>query len=231
MTPVSAAPSLPPSQFTVCTSRFARLRNIAAFLSSAFCKRAAGKGPRQKLSKSFSTLFDNFRAGQKKSKIVKKRQKVFRQFSRTAKKTSKLVNKRQKGFRHFSTIFARHHFSGPFWGALMPLCPCHRLESRLAIPPTPDRAPNPHFLEKRVSGPKNPHFPSSSHDLEKGVFCQKIPRKLSFPSRGEKGVFGPRNPLFQEMGIRGPVWGGGNPKCRHKNVMKNVTTLVAPSTG
>ena len=52
---------------------------------------------RQKASKSFSTLFDSFRAGQKTSKIVKKCQKVF---------------------RHFSTIFARHHFSGPFWGAL-----------------------------------------------------------------------------------------------------------------
>ena len=26
------------------------------------------------------------------------------------------------------------------------------------------------------------------------------------------GVFGPRNPLFQEMGIRGSVWGWGNPK-------------------
>ena len=26
MTPLSTAPSLPPSQFTVCTSRFARLR-------------------------------------------------------------------------------------------------------------------------------------------------------------------------------------------------------------
>ena len=27
-------------------------------------------------------------------------------------------------------------------------------------------------------------------------------------------VFGPRNPLFQEMGIRGPVWGRGNCKER-----------------
>ena len=25
------------------------------------------------------------------------------------------------------------------------------------------------------------------------------------------GVSGPRNPLFQEMGIRAPVWGRGNP--------------------
>ena len=35
--------------------------------------------------------------------------------------TSKNVKNRQKCqkvFRHFSTIFARHHFSGPFWGAL-----------------------------------------------------------------------------------------------------------------
>ena len=71
------------------------------------CPRISGlqKGPaerghvkkRQKSSKSFSTLFDNSRAGQKTSKIVKKRRKVF---------------------RHFSTIFARRHFSGPFWGAL-----------------------------------------------------------------------------------------------------------------
>ena len=37
---------------------------------------------RQKVSKSFSTLFDNFRAGQKTSKIAKKRQKIFRHFSR-----------------------------------------------------------------------------------------------------------------------------------------------------
>ena len=49
------------------------------------------------MSKSFSTLFDNFRAGQKTSKIVKKCQKVF---------------------RHFSTIFARHLFSGLFCNPL-----------------------------------------------------------------------------------------------------------------
>ena len=35
-------------------------------------------------------------------------------------------------------------------------------------------------------------------------------RKLPLPERGEMGVFGPRNPLFQEMGIRAPVWGQGN---------------------
>ena len=66
-------------------------------------KGAGGKGPRQKSQKSsksvkmFSTLFDNFRSGQK---------------------TSKIVEKRQKFFDTFSTIFVRNLFSGPFWGAL-----------------------------------------------------------------------------------------------------------------
>ena len=50
------------------------------------------------MSKIFSTLFDILRAGQKTSKIVKKCQNTI--------------------FRHFSTIFPRHQFSGPFWGAL-----------------------------------------------------------------------------------------------------------------
>ena len=72
--------------------------------NSVDCKRGRRKGAtsknvknRQKVSKSFSTLFDNFRAGQKTSKIIKKCQKVF---------------------RHFSTIFARHLFSGPFCNPL-----------------------------------------------------------------------------------------------------------------
>ena len=52
----------------------------------------------QKVSNIFSTLFDNFRAGQRTSKIVKKC---------------------QTNFRNFSTIFAQHQFSGPFWGALI----------------------------------------------------------------------------------------------------------------
>ena len=51
---------------------------------------------RQKVSKIFPTLLDNFRAGQKTSKIVKKCQKYF---------------------RYFSTIFARHpSFPAPFGG-------------------------------------------------------------------------------------------------------------------
>ena len=78
------------------------IREVAAH--NRIAKGAGGKGPRQKVSKSFSTLFDTFRAGHKTSKIVKKCKKVF---------------------RHFSTIFARHHFSGPFWGALSSTQPRH----------------------------------------------------------------------------------------------------------
>ena len=37
---------------------------------------------------------------------------------RPRQKTSKIVKKCQQFFRHFSTIFARHHFSGPLLGAL-----------------------------------------------------------------------------------------------------------------
>ena len=86
--------------------RFERFRfSVLRLLWSADCKRGRRKGAtsknvknRQKVSKSFSTLFDNFRAGQKTSKIVKKCQKVF---------------------RHFSTLFARHLFSGPFCNPLI----------------------------------------------------------------------------------------------------------------
>ena len=39
------------------------------------------------------------------------------------------------------------------------------------------------------------------------------------------GVFGPRNPLFQKMGIWGPVWGWGNPKPRAKT--KGITDRMA----
>ena len=57
---------------------------LQIFFSWGWRKGATSKNVknRQKVSKSFSTLFDNFRAGQKTSKIVKKCQKVFRHFSR-----------------------------------------------------------------------------------------------------------------------------------------------------
>ena len=96
---MSAEQSCPPQVFK---TRNVSEKNFSPCLASADCKRGRRKGATsknvkslQKASKRFSTLFDNFRAGQKTSKIVKKRQKVF---------------------RHFATVFARHHFSGRFWG-------------------------------------------------------------------------------------------------------------------
>ena len=101
----------------------------------------------------------------------------------------------------------------------------------VAIPPTPDRAPNPHFLEKRVSGSKGPRFPSTwrkEFSVKNSPFFYKgtqgkwgfFDRKLPFPGRGEVGVFGPRGPLFQEMGVRGPVWGRGHPRASAKRKKK-----------
>ena len=74
-----------------------------------------------------------------------------------------------------------------------------------ALPPTPDRAPNPHFLEKRVSESKNP-IPPHPHTTWKREFSAKkspfslcslvekrgfFDRKLPFPGRGEMGFLGP----------------------------------------
>ena len=83
-----------------------RHREFTQKMFSGLQKGPAARGhvkKRQKSSKSVKKFFDNFRAGQKTSKIVKKCQKYF---------------------RHFSTIFARHHFSGPFWGALKMCANC-----------------------------------------------------------------------------------------------------------
>ena len=94
-------------------------RESPLVLHSADCKRGRRKGAtsknvknRQKVSKSVSTLFDNFRAGQKTSKIVKKCQKVF---------------------RHFSTIFARHLFSGPFCNPLIHCVASERNEPKNGV--------------------------------------------------------------------------------------------------
>ena len=89
-------------------------------------------------------------------------------------------------------------------------------KSILAIPPTPDRAPNPHFLEKRVSGSKTPHFPSAW----KREFSVKIPifpvfpwgffdRKLPFLGQGGNGGFWTPKPSFPENGDSGPCLGSG----------------------
>ena len=73
-------------------------------------------------------LFSGLRKGPAERGHVKKRQKssksekVFRHFSTIfvqGKKRSKSSKSVKKFFVHFSTIFARHHFSGPFWGALI----------------------------------------------------------------------------------------------------------------
>ena len=77
----------------------ARVSKVLTKMKSADRKRGQRKGAtsknvtnRQNVVKYFSTLFD---------------------LSRRAKKN---VKKCQKSFRHFSTVFARHQFSGPFWG-------------------------------------------------------------------------------------------------------------------
>ena len=104
MLPLIVLPLKTPAR---CPGKFAGMPRSALRSQSPYIS-GLQKGPaerghvkkvknREKVSKSFSTLFDNFRAGQKTSKIVEKCQKVF---------------------RHFSTIFARGtFFPGPFWGA------------------------------------------------------------------------------------------------------------------
>ena len=94
----------------------------------------------------------------------------------------------------------------------------------LAIPPTPDRAPDPHFLEKRVSGSKNPHFPSAWKRefsvKKKSPFslCSLVEKRefltensLFQAERGNGGFWAPE-PSFPGNGDSGPVWGRGNPK-------------------
>ena len=125
---------------------------------SADCKRGRRKGAtsknvknRQKLSKSFSTLFDNFRAGQKTPKIVKKCQKVF---------------------RHFSTIFARHLFSGPFCNPLK--------KSKITHPPPCPSAPDhtcpaklPTKLPQKIKNHPPPP-PAPGHTSDVGTCTEKL---------------------------------------------------------
>ena len=88
-----------PSIFILLVNPFPRNQ---PFYHQRIAKGAGGKGPRQKTSK-----------------IVKKCQKVFRQFSRRAKN----IKNRQKASKRFSTLFDnfRGFFTGPFWGALTSL--------------------------------------------------------------------------------------------------------------
>ena len=113
------------------TGRFCKRAGLANVPSSRFfvssfrfctqrtAEGASGKGPRQETSKS-----------------VKEYSRHFVTFSRRAKIFKNV-------FRHFSTIFARHQFSGPFWGALM----C--LRSGLLGPGTPVLVPSFRFLGSR----------------------------------------------------------------------------------
>ena len=79
--------------------------------------------------------------------------------------------------------------------------------TNIGIPPTPDRAPNPHFEEKRVSGSKNPPFPLV---LQKGVFCQKNPL-FSTREHIENGIFCPKTP-FSSPCEGGGKWGFLDPE-------------------
>ena len=110
----------------------------------------------------------------------------------------------------------------------------------LGFPP-PQTGPRIHISWKRgFRGPKTPISPRPHKGRKREFLVQKSPFSMCSPCRkkgifwtenslfqneGEMGVFGPRNPLFQEMGIRGPVWGRGNPKARCDIRMMRVLWL------
>ena len=57
-----------------------------------------------------------------------------------------------------------------------------------------------------------PEIPKAMCPVKKS----RPPKEKGEFSTEDYGVLGPRDPLFQETGIRAPVWGGGNPKsCRY----------------
>ena len=100
-----------------CSGKSYRSTGNSYILISGLQKGPAERGhikKRQKSSKSFSTLFDNFCAGQKSSKIVKKFFDTFRQFSRRAKN----VKNRQKVSKIFSTLFDNFR-AAPFFRPLL----------------------------------------------------------------------------------------------------------------
>ena len=110
-------------------------------------------------------------------------------------------------FRHFSDILSTFPFSGL----------SNDLPVSIAIPPTPDRPWIPIFWKRGFRGPKTPISLRPHTGWKREFLVKKSPfplcslaekrgfldRKLPFPGRGEMGIFGPRNPLFQKMGIRG----------------------------
>ena len=100
--------------------------------------------------------------------------------------------------------------------------------TRLGIPPTPDRGPNPHFLEKRVLGSKNPHFPSfwtREFSVKKSPFSTRehmengecLDRKLPFPAfarETENWDFWTPKPSFPGNGDSGPCLGSGESQVK-----------------
>ena len=109
------------------------------------------------------------------------------------------------GFQRFSENFQRPSQSAIFLSELRVVLPLIVLPLK-----TPTNFRN---GQRTVGGPKWTKmdlFSWDSPDLRQG-------RESPFPGKEGFGVqkppflFGPRNPLFQEMGIRGPVWGWGNP--------------------
>ena len=146
-------------------------------------KGASGKEPRQKASK-----------------IVKKCQKYFRNFSTFfahGQKTSKIVNKCHKYTRHFLTIFARHPFSGPFWGALN----IHRNSTKIH-PNSPNQA---NFLSQQGSSSQSQ--PRKSKQSRKGrIGLRSRPPFTGVPSQGP----GPWAPLFFFFGKGVGKQGCGN---------------------
>ena len=76
---------------------------------------------------------------------------------------------------------------------------------------------------------KNPLFSTREHIENGGFWTENSLFQPFFRARGNGGFFGPRNPLFQEMGIRAPVWGRGNAKLSGPlNRLNAVLSLLHP---
>ena len=120
------------------------------------------------------------------------------------RKTSRSQRKTRKDFANRGSSSAYHPFQNQYslWDS-----------------PDPRQVPESPFPGKEGFGVQKPPFPSPSHGPENGVEKSPFPlcslaekrgffdRKLPFPGWG----FGPRNPLFQEMGIRALSGVGGIP--------------------
>ena len=80
---------------------------------------------------------------------------------------------------------------------------------------------------KRGFRVRKPPFPRRPYKCWKREFSvQKSPFSMC-----SLGVFGPRNPLFQEMGIRGSVWGQADPNTRRIVKISGFTRGVCKNRG